>query len=517
MKLARTWIPFLIVVMACGPGPRDGDDDGDDGDDGPNPDDPVVLVDPSAPPNAPDLFDDAEPGGAAPMLVYPSTGTIIPPNISTMEIHYVPGGSNTVFELRLVGTNANFAIYFGCTPLPGGCGWEPSQEHWDMVAAAGRGDEPLTWHIRGLDPVSGLFGVSEDRALQFSIDDMLGGIYYWAAGAGAIMRYEFGRRGQTAERFLGVGDAPGATQCVGCHAMSRDGTRMAVGLDAPLPAIASTYVVETRAQLWRAPQTSFPPGPGGANFFTYSPDNAWLLSSEGTNLTLRDAETGANPTMVVTNGTMPDWSPDGTKVVFARAGMQFPLGMPGVSQGSLITIDAPSWTGEASLVASGGTNNNYYPSFSPDGAWVLFNHSQASNSFDAPDAKVMVVPAAGGGPLALDRATSPNGDSWPKWAPFVQQYRQGQIMWPTFSSRRPYGLRSSGTSQIWMVGFDPTTAAAGGDPSFSAFWLPFQDAASGNHIAQWVDDVVRMPCTSTDECSTGEICEGMVCIVPPVE
>lgn len=41
-----------------------------------------------------------------------------------------------------------------------------------------------------------------------------------------------------------------------------------------------------------------------------------------------------------------------------------------------------------------------------------------------------------------------------------------------------------------MVGVDPARAAAGNDPSFVAFWLPFQDLASGNHIAQWVEEIV---------------------------
>jgi hypothetical protein len=518
MVLRSTPIPILLVLAAaaCGPGPRGGDDDGNH--DAAPPPDADVIVDPSAPDDAPDQFGGATPGGAAPTLVYPPTETMVPPNLNTMEVHYLPGGTNTLFELRLTGTNAAFLIYFACTPLAQGCVWEPSQAVWDMLAAGGRGDDPMTWQIRGLDPATGLVGSSEERTLQFAIDDLLGGIYYWAAGNGAIMRYEFGRRGQSAERFLGVAESPGATQCVGCHALSRDGTRIAVGLDAPLPSISSMFVVETRTQLWRAPMTSFPPGPGGANFFTFSPDNQWLLSSDGQTLVLREAETGANPMTVVTNATMPDWSPDGSSVVFARAGMQIPAANPGVARGSLVLVPTSSWMGETSLVASGNTSNNYYPSFSPDGQWVMFNRSaNLDSSFDAPDAKVMVVPASGGQPVSLDRATSTNGDSWPKWAPFVHQYRSGSVMWLTFSSRRAYGLRSSGTSQIWMAAFDPSRVAAGQDPSFAAFWLPFQDAASGNHIAQWVDNVVRQPCMNSDECATGEICEGMVCVVPPVE
>jgi hypothetical protein len=88
-------------------------------------------------------------------------------------------------------------------------------------------------------------------------------------------------------------------------------------------------------------------------------------------------------------------------------------------------------------------------------------------------------------------------------------------MWMTFSSRRNYGLRLQGLTadagaQLWMVAFDPAKAAAGQDGSFQAFWLPFQDIDSGNHIAQWVEEVDRQDC-DPGGCPSGEFCEGGTC------
>lgn len=472
-----------------------------------------VIVEAGVPADAPGDFGAATAGGAAPALIYPDTGVIVPPNLNTMEVHFQPGGGNNVFQLTVHGSALELVVYLTCAPLGGGCVWDPSQATWDILATAGRGDLPLSYKLRGLDHTAAAprYGETAPRTIQFTADDLEGGLYYWAAGAGAVMRYDFGRRGQSAERFLGVAQT-GGRQCVGCHALSRDGSKIAVGLDIPGPATVETYAVGTRARLWTTSSGGFPgfPSANGANFFSFSPDAERLVSSDGRALTVRSAGDGGGMTQVVANATMPDWSPDGNQVVFARPGAAAPAANPGVSRGSIVSVDAATWGGEQTLVASAG-ENNYYPSYAPDSAWVVFNRSMLSDSFDAADAKVMVVSATGGAPLALGHATSSAGDSWPKWAPLSQSYAGGTIHWLTVSSRRPYGLRGGNTSQLWMIGFDPTKAAAGEDPSFAAFWLPFQDPASGNHIAQWVEHVDRQPCGEGD-CPSGEFCEGGYCV-----
>lgn len=473
-----------------------------------------VIVEPGVPADGPGDFDAATAGGAAPALVYPDSGVIVPPNLNTMEVHFQPGGGNDVFQLTVTGSALELVVYLTCQPLGGGCVWDPSQTTWDILATAGRGDEPLAYKLRGLDhdAAAPRYGETAPRTLQFAADDVDGGLYYWAAGAGAIMRYDFGRRGQSAERFLGVGQT-GGRMCVGCHTLSRDGSKIAVGLDIPGPAALETYTVGTRARLWStATGGGFPgfPSANGANFFAFSPDASRLVSSDGRALSVRNADDGAGLAQVVANATMPDWSPDGARVVFARPASAPPAASPGVSGGSIVSVDAASWGGEQTLVASAG-ENNYYPSYGPDSAWVAFNRSMLSDSFDAADARVMVVAAQGGAPIALARATSTAGDSWPKWAPLAHTYAGGTVHWLTVSSRRPYGLRGGTTSQLWMMGFDPARAAAGEDPSFAAFWLPFQDPASGNHIAQWVEHVDRQPCTE-GTCPSGEFCEGGYCV-----
>jgi len=483
-----------------------------------------VIVTDGAPTDAPDQFDGATTGGVAPTLVYPSTGVIVPPNMNTLEFHFLPGAGNNLFELSFIGGLVNLRVYLTCTALAEGCVYEPSESTWELLATAGRNDEPLQYTIRGLGGSGNAAGASGSNSLTFAGDDMLGGIYYWSAGAGAIMRYEFGRRGQSAETYLNVTQTSGTT-CVGCHALSRDGNRIAVGLDIPGPAGVETFGVADRNRLWGEGGAL---SGGGANFFTFSPDAAKMLLSDGVSIVQRDTDTGANSAEVIANGAMPDWSPTGDKVVYARPGQTVPCpvpgfcGNPGVSSADIVVTTAGTWT-DANVVAPANGANNYYPAFSPDGQWIIYNTTHQGDSYDAPDAELWVVNVNGGTPIRLMTASpAPGGDSWPKWAPYVSTYNGGKVMWLTFSSRRDYGLRlensqlSEKRAQIWMVGFDPAKAAAGQDPSFAAFWLPFQDINSGNHIAQWVEQVHRQGCDNTSECATGEFCEDGVC-VPYVE
>jgi TolB protein len=194
-----------------------------------------------------------------------------------------------------------------------------------------------------------------------------------------------------------------------------------------------------------------------------------------------------------------------------------------VSEASLRVLhnSGGTWGSPSALVVA-NNDNNYYPSYSPDGQWVVFNRASigttasgdAKSSYDALDATPWVVSAAGGvPPVPLKRATSPYGDSWPKWMQREQKHRGKKLMWLTFSSRRAYGLRASAgaNAQIWMVAFDPEAAAQGKDPSSSAFWLPFQELSTGNHIAQWVTRVARKDCTDQNQCEAGEQCIKGVC------
>ena len=176
---------------------------------------------------------------------------------------------------------------------------------------------------------------------------------------------------------------------------------------------------------------------------------------------------------------MPDWAPDALHMVYAKptTPMLFPVPVPGVESAELevMRVERHKLGGATTLVAFAG-QNNYYPAYSPDGQWVAFNRSPSNaESFDnaapdpdagtMPDGELWAVSANGGSAIRMSNASDPGLLSWPKWAPVLNDYYGGKIMWLTFSSARAYGLRSNAwqQTQLWMVAFDPAKAAAGQD------------------------------------------------------
>jgi len=469
--------------------------------------------------------------GLAPTVIYPADGVLLPPNLNELEIMFRPSGGTSLYELTFTSQYLTLTVYTPCVAVGNGCGYLPDEPTWQLLATQARGDT-VRLSIRATGGATGGVGQTAPRTMSFADEDLKGGLYYWAAGSGAVNRYDFGRRGQTAENFYTPATA--GAQCVGCHALSRNGSRIAVGLNIPGPATLRILDVTSRTKLYESGGGT-PLSTGGSNYQALSPDGSQILTSEGANLVLRDAGTGAQlgSGAAMANGTMPDWSADGTKVVFARAGGSQPCiggfcpsGLA-VDNASLFVADfaANTLSNATQIVGGGAGNNNYYPAFSPDGTLVAFNRS-ATNSMDAPDARVMVVSSTGGTAVDLTAVNQLVGNSWPKFAPFVSHYQGKTVFWLTFSSRRDYGLRilndgkakEQQVSQLWMVAISPDRLATPGDGGYPAFWLPFQNPATGNHIAQWTEKVERAPCSTIDGtgCAPGEMCQNGECVGSPI-
>jgi TolB protein len=464
----------------------------------------------TAPMNAPDLFTGPEVGSvAAPTIVYPDTGTVVPPNLTGLEYHLRGPGGVELYELTFRGSNGRVRVYSPCVAVGGGCAVSITDPAMVGLAQAALGGE-MQVTVRARTAAGA--GRAATATLGVSQSDIRGGVYYWtvAGATNAIERFDWGIGAARREPFV----QGNAFACVGCHALSRDGARITVGVGIPGPATTNTYDVLSRMTVGAA---------YGANFATFSPDNSKLLTSNGAVFTMIDPVAGTTvagfPSGV--SGTQPDWSPDATRVVYALPRGAIPLGSPGHSAPAdlqILTYDPAMrrFSGTRSLIASGG-ENNYYPHFAPDSDWVIFNRSSGGSS-SAPDARLWAVRASGGAPIEL-ATTNGMGDrvnSWPRWAPFRDNYDAGSIYWFTFSSHRDYGLRLSNsgamnpTAQLWMAAFRIQRGEMRMDPSTPPFWLPFQSVSASNHIAQWTEQVRRRTCANNMECPPGERCVSLI-------
>jgi hypothetical protein len=444
----------------------------------------------------------------APALAYPLDGALVPHNLGLLEVQWKkPGTAPDLFEVSFESDTIDLKIYTNAAP-PGGGRLSLKPEEWFALADTVSGSK-VQVQVRGaVTATPGKAGTSTAAMLQIGSDDVVGGIYYFApvSGTGAqigqIMRHAFGDTAGTPQSFYAPNNA---TRCVGCHVLTHDGAKFAITYDggdgkaAELDVASLNILVNEDAnRRW--------------NFASFSPDGTQMAATSDGSLRIIDTSGGA------ANGTVlqpletgssthaashPDWSPDGKSLVYvvtpAPAVNPTPLIIEewNFTQGSIVIAhaDAAGMFGPPTTLVPGGPGlNNYYPSFSPDGKWILFDRS-TNGSYNDPTAQLMVISADGMvGPIAL---TASNGavanvtNSWPRWAPFIVHNGEGgDLYYFTYSSTRDYGIELVGVAapQIWMATFNPQGTAA--DPSSVPFWMPYQDVKSHNHIAQWTTQIV---------------------------
>jgi hypothetical protein len=442
--------------------------------------------------------------------------------------------------------------------------------------------------------------------MSIAEEDLLGTYYYWkstvspAGVGGQIWAKIFGDL-KTPEADVTSNSV--AATCNGCHSLSRDGSRMVIYSDDNDSDDEYSDVAGSYLDMTTMPNaTEFPGGIGakGGNggggqppgFSTINPQATYYISSNGYPLTAVGPTNGSSagfPVVVPANAfsewngqngafvgpvpmgaagtrpTMPDWSIDGTTVVYVQPAGNYKDAWKKddahIYGGSLYT--AP-YTGNGAFGAptvflQSAGENNYYPSYSPDQpmSFIIFNRvaSMGANatcaggfcpddSFSNPAARLMLIQnAPNSTPIDLEKANGspasaplPWSNSYPRWAPFIQSYHGNKILWFTFSSTRDYGIRvlnhktgmyqcypadaaeTPGAAhkapfaaacqepQLWMAPLTFTEAqGASMDPSGVAFWIPYQDITTHNHTAQWTWIPNMVPPPGAPACSCSKV------------
>ncbi len=471
---------------------------------------------PGAAPGVVGGFDSATPTTGGLSLVYPESGAIIPHDLAPIDVQWNPPAGENVWRVTFAADTGDKLRGYVSTPS-----WNPAVSDWRWLLDRAQGHVITLTVTGGIADTTGKLGpaviASVGQPLKVSRDNATGALFYFATtgdqltGDGTLQRLELGAL--KADKYLNKSNNGG--HCVGCHAITRDGTRLAFTfLD--IAGLGGSMTLGSVQAIDPTKQQATPGTNSGVEVF--SPDGTKLLTSFQGKLSLRDPVTGAKIADVDSGGPAlyPDWSPDGKKIVFvAPSALCNPAGFVNFGQdsifvygGSLVTMD---WNGSSfgnrSVVLASNGDNNYYPSFSPDGSFIAFSRADGTTkstwalggmacagkdgsglSYDNPSATVWLLPSAGGAPVALPAA---NGgtlktNSWPKWGPKAD----GDYMWLLFSSTRAYGNVLAGPNahhQLWIaaVARPGTSEATGPDLSAPAVWFPFQDTVTKNHIGQW--------------------------------
>ncbi len=466
-----------------------------------------TVIDPDVDPTLIDPFDTAtEDASLAPTVAYPLDGILVPPNLGQFDVHW--RNSTTaptppdVFRIRMQNDYVDIKRYTRglptASPVPFWMVFEPSQ--WYPIASS---RQQLGLEVSGMvstDPSKK--GTAVTQTVDVTNENAKGGIYYWSTSSPqGIYRYDVATPEVPPAPYFPAGQEPGGqSNCMGCHTLSRDGSKLALTIDGG-DGRGTVVNVSDRAVL--VPYDNVAQPALYWNFATFTPTADKMVTVSRGNMQLREVNGGALladiPNTAGKVATHPEISPDGTLLVNVETTQlvyDFQVGNGEIVVRSFDPTTNTFGTPTVLLEAGADNLNSYYPSFSPDGQWLVITRAP-TGSYDNPDASTWIMRSDGSSPpVRLAQADIADGlyNSWARWVPFGQTFGDSNesLFYLTYSTRRAFGVRipNGGIPQIWMTPVFPGRAAQGLDPSGKAFRVPFQSTITNNHIAQWTEQVV---------------------------
>ena len=314
-----------------------------------------------------------------------------------------------------------------------------------------------------------------------------------------------------------------SSDCLGCHTGSPDGNYAIVATNLNDYGDVAALINPDAGTVGAMPSflgagglASIDDGPLGINTVSkahWSTGEHMIVASNDTDLVwinLDAVDAGAARGTIARNGTQtggslpgaPSWSHDGNTIAYVATN-EVTDGRLGSILASVLSSD-PGATADLFTVpyngGQGGTiapvtgatdpdNEEFYPSFSPDDAYLAFDKAANGLSmYNQAQAELYVIPSKGGTPTRLHAndppacsgASSPGvTNSWPKWSPSTTTTPDGRTFyWVVFSSTR---LGSS--PQLFITAM--VTTPGGSVATYGALYLWNQPSTEGDHTPAW--------------------------------
>lgn len=436
--------------------------------------------------------------GDLPAIEYPQDGVTVPRNLNGLAFTWDRPSGDNVSRIRLQSGITDMSIYTE------GDEWTSTSDTWATIAASNTAGSVDLSLESGFWDGTNLTNVSQGPGMSLTVNrlDARGSVLYWVArsgggggggaAAGDIMRIPFGST--SSEAFWSYEDA--GNQCVGCHTLVEAAGKMVVthaGVNGNFSVVDISDPDAPALELGTAEERR-------ATFHAAHPDGELLLAVLDGQARVYSLIDGSLLQTIETGGRVshPDWSPDGDSIVLVRV-TGTAMNDMNFEGGEIIQLsyDGNSFGSPEVLVTGTDEQNNYYPAYSPDGEWIVWNRAVrteirnpdgsthfSSTCYANPSAELWLMARDGTYQTRLDAA---NGEgelqnSFPRWGPLPDD----DVLWLAFSSTRPYAVDpNGGVPQIWVSAIEPEKIINGDDPSSTPFWLPAQDSQSDNHLAIW--------------------------------
>jgi hypothetical protein len=440
----------------------------------------------------------------------PQTGTLFPNNWLRPRFAWIPTGGENLFELRITANNQDGAlvVYTDATT------WTMPANMWAGLSQH-TVDRAITVKVRGATYSAGtgnLTGGPELGAsgtVQVAPVSAPGAIVYWTSPAGGMQLSGFSIGDESLKTI--VTPAGAGTACIGCHSATPDGAYVgfsasAGGASAALGLVSSDgqqltpSFITASAQTLMARQDQEAPQFSSLHWTTGDRIALTMYQSQimWTDLEATSTAQGAGWGFLTRSGDSANaayasFAHTTDTVLYVSTPDSVSLGVT-VTSGDIKTVPFNNRAGGAPTTVVGTTDNEYYPSFSPDDKYIAYNRVPAGqSSYNNAQAEVYVIPSVGGVPVrivandppACTGATSPGvTNSWPRWSPDAQDNGGRRFYWMTFSSTRSGFTRQvyvapivdNGTTLTTYPALYPWNQAASDDdhtPAWDDFSIPF--------------------------------------------